>query len=740
VLAAETTSRRPEGYVVAAIVLSPLVVRAMLIAEYNLGVRAGDFRGLALDLAVSLLVATATLFLLRFERWGRLAATALVALWCLINFANYEHIRELGSMARLTYAGNILDPTFLLGSGVASSHPMTFLLVVIVSCAVLWVSPQCPRVERFWLWASVAAVIFGTAAVLPRDRQLSEWRQTNVVAAQISRLVDAASGRADSRVTLHRSAQADLGGEFTIGLSPRASNVLLIILEGVSGAYLPSLRDRHGETNRISMPRLDEVAERGLSWSTFINHERQTNRGEYALLCGDYPNLAGGEPKMTELIGAGRLDCLPAILQDLGYATAYLQAAPMSYMMKDQFMPQAGFEISVGDSFFNNPYHQNQWGVDDLAFFEQSLGMLEQLRREEHPWFLTLLTVGTHHPFNAPESFQSNYEHGSDGWAMDYLDRAVGFFIQELEDLGILNDTLVLITSDESRETKPQASDEASMLSQSWGFLIVLTPSGESGVVEEPFMQLDLPISVLDYLDLPDPSDRLGGRSVFRNYAAARDLFWGNTYLDLAAGLSSTGELAFCDGVFRTCRGTHLGDATLFSPGIELSSVDPSTVGWLQRGVEESRLARVAADSDRELFLVQPGSTPVREGHSLQFVFGGQFLTIPADVQADVEIEMELVGREGGSVTFSHDLVLDGRQQYLRTGRLGVGQVVRIRYAVVSRVAHDHVDIRFWVESVNMSGLEVVTKTARVNMSSSGSADIQYGLTEYEFQITGVQE
>jgi len=739
-LTADATSRRPEGYIVAAIFLSPLVARAMLLIELNLRFRAGDLRGLALDLVVSLLVATAVLFLLRCKRWGRPAATVLVVLWCLINFANYEHIRELGSMARLTYAGYLADPTFLFGSGLAFSHPVILFVVVIVSCLVVWMSPQSLRSGRFGLLVLIAAVIFGASAVTPRDRQLSEWRQSNVLSAQASRLVAAAAERSAPRAVIHRTVRADLSGDSIIHSSPRASNVLLIILEGVSGVYLPSLRDRHDETNQISMPQLDQIAASGLSWSTFINHQRQTNRGEYAILCGDYPNLIGGEPKMTELIGAGRLDCLPAILQDFGYATAYLQAAPMSYMMKDQFMPQAGFEIALGDSFFKNPYHQNQWGVDDLAFFEQSLGLLEQLRREEHPWFLTLLTVGTHHPFNAPESFQSNYEHGSDGWAMDYLDRAVGFFIQELKDLGILKDTLVLITSDESRETKPYASDEVSMLSQSWGFLIVLTPSGDSGVIDEPFMQLDLPISVLDYLDLPDPSDRLGGRSVFRKYAAARDLLWGNTYLDMAAGLSSSGELAFCDGAFQTCRGAQLGDATLFSRGIELSSVDPSTVGWLQRGVEESRLARVAADSDRELILIQPGSTPVREGHSLQFVFGGQFLTIPADVQADVEIEMELVGREGGSVTFSHDLVFDGRQQYLRIGRLDVGKVVRIRYAVVTRVAYDHVDIRFWVESVNMNGLEVVTKTARVKMSPSRSDHPAYGLTEYEFQITGVQE
>jgi hypothetical protein len=145
----------------------------------------------------------------------------------------------------------------------------------------------------------------------------------------------------------------------------------------------------------------------------------------------------------------------------------------------------------------------------------------------------------------------------------------------------------------------------------------------------------------------------------------------------------------------------------------------------------------VTANNDRNLLLMQPGATPVREGYSLQYIFGGQFLSIPADIQADVEIEMELVGRKGGAVSFSHDLILDRRQQYLRTGRLGVGQTVRIRYSVVSQVAYEGVELRFWVEAVNMSGLEVVTKTARINMSSSRSTDLPYGLTEYEFQITG---
>jgi len=276
------------------------------------------------------------------------------------------------------------------------------------------------------------------------------------------------------------------------------------------------------------------------------------------------------------------------------------------------------------------------------------------------------------------------------------------------------------------------------MLSQSWGFLIVLTPPGDSGVVDEPFMQLDLPISILDYLDLPDSAGRLGGQSVFRHYATTRDLLWGNTYLDLAAGLSSSGELVFCDGSFRSCRGAQLTGRSLYSPGIELSSVDPSTVGWLQRGVEESRSAGVAASDEREFLLIQPGSTPVMEDSSGQLIFGGQFLTIPAGVQADVEIEIEIAGPKGGALNFSHDVVIFGQQQYLRTGRLEVGQTVRIRYTVVTRTAYEGVNFRFWVEEYNTTGLEVVAKNASIKLSPAKSNAPPDGLTEHEFQISGI--
>ncbi len=148
----------------------------------------------------------------------------------------------------------------------------------------------------------------------------------------------------------------------------------------------------------------------------------------------------------------------------------------------------------------------------------------------------------------------------------------------------------------------------------------------------------------------------------------------------------------------------------------------------------------VAAIDDREFFFIRPGSTPVMEDSSGQLIFGGQFLTIPAGVQADVEIEIEIAGPKGGALNFSHDLVIYDQQQYLRTGRLEVGQTVKIQYTVVSRTPYEGVHFRFWVEGYNTSGLEVVTKNASMKLSPAGSDAPPDGLTEHEFQISGAEE
>jgi hypothetical protein len=396
-------------------------------------------------------------------------------------------------------------------------------------------------------------------------------------------------------------------------------------------------------------------------------------------------------------------------------------------------MRAAGFDRSFGDTWFEDAYHRNHWGVDDRAFFEQALGMVGELERGDQPWFLTLLSVGTHHPFNTPPDFEGSYEPGSAGWAMEYLDLAVGEFIRNLDDLGVLDETLVIITNDESRELVPGDNDIANSLRQAWGVLIVLHPSGISGRIHEPAMQLDVPISILDILGNVDDSSNLRGRSIFRDYKESRQLLWGNFYFGLVGGLSAEGQLAVCSENLTSCAAADL-STTLFSPDQKFSPIEASEVQWLIRGAEASLSTNAADRSRRVLLLASPGPIPVRPDVSEQFIFGGQFVTIPAGIRATVEIEARVTGKHGG-VGFHHDLIVERRQAYLRTGRLNVGETLKISYSVAADFPLKDVESRFWINTIEGRDLELDFSVSRIRLEPVARGAADPGVVEHLFVI-----
>ena len=309
------------------------------------------------------------------------------------------------------------------------------------------------------------------------------------------------------------------------GPAPK-SNVLLLVLEGVSGAYLPVVASRENFAPSLVMTNLNSIAEKSFFTPNFVIHMHQTIRGMYSLITGDYPKLDLSSPKAFEVVamGGGEVESLPRALGRNGYHTVYLQAAGLSFMEKDRFMKAAGFDEVHGVEWFRDKetLMSSGWGIDDYSFLDGSREMLARLETGDKPWFLTMLTVGTHHPYNlVPGSFNPR---GVDDWTRSviYLDHAVGRFFAYLEESGILEDTLVIITSDEFRgyPDKP--------LKCNWGLNLVLMPEMPAERVNPGlFGQIDLAYSVLDYLGLEGEAESDNRRSFFRSYEdPGRELFF----------------------------------------------------------------------------------------------------------------------------------------------------------------------------------------------------------------------
>lgn len=328
------------------------------------------------------------------------------------------------------------------------------------------------------------------------------------------------------------------GSSLLNNLNPE-QNILLILVEGLS---------QHQIIDN-TLKNLKAIGEDHFSVQHFITTQRQTNRGLYATFCGKYPNLISKIAK-ADIVGTFGADtlCLPEILKQNGYETVFLQSADLSFMRKDLFTQQIGFNQTYGNPNWINARLKTAWGIDDLTLYDSALYKIEELNKQNKKWFMSLLTVSTHHPYKFPGSAETaSYED-----ALQFADDSVNTLIKKLKENNIIDNTLVIIMSDEANGTGDiglgrSENHNTNFLSDNHGPLVVLgRRAPEKTVQREFFSQVDIPSSVLDYLNIDNPHP-VGGRSIFRKYATTRKVFFGNVYRDHFGYFDGPDELVLCN-------------------------------------------------------------------------------------------------------------------------------------------------------------------------------------------------
>ncbi|NIE78426.1 LTA synthase family protein [Pantoea sp. Ap-967] len=515
--------------------LTRLLALAALVLVIPLGARAmlgwSNPLGYLSDLAVGSL-----LVLLVHRRPWWLALPLLLA-WAALWVASAELVSAVGRLPVSADLGYLFDPQFMensTGGGLAHA----WLPALLGGGLLAWLlgawfgrgQPQARLPRKAW---ALPAVLFGMhwglQHLAPSDAE--QWRQYNLTHQALSAGVGDLQRQAQgwlgeapviTPLPANGLTQHDLAGQRLLAAPGQARNLLVITLEGIPGAYLsPNREALHSRFDQALMPKLSRWAQRGMNTPDYVLHTHQTIRGLYAMLCGDYDKLANGTPKGMELLTQQQRNqaCLPAQLRQAGFTTHYLQGAGLRFMAKDRIMPHIGFESVHGLEWFKHDnYLEFPWGKDDRAFFEGAQDYVGQLRQQKKPWMLTLLTVGTHQPYSAPADYLARYDTAKQA-AVAYLDDAIGAFLDNLERQGVLKDTLVVITSDESHGI------DGVRLASSWGFNLTLAPEQAQlpHIKQGIYGHVDLATSLLDYFNLPIPV-ALAGRSLFRDYDSGREM------------------------------------------------------------------------------------------------------------------------------------------------------------------------------------------------------------------------
>ncbi|MBU1193077.1 MAG: LTA synthase family protein [Gammaproteobacteria bacterium] len=608
----------------------PALLRVFLQGEVNVA-------GILSDVALGSLFLCLTLLVPRFFR------VILLAFWTAFQVSAREMLAAMQRFPNWQDLHYLTDPTFLgnTGAGLHLASPLAAGLMLVALIVALLASTARLSISKVIVGLVIGSgllVLHGVAnrsdidsAVASRFNAL-HWFIRDAVSMPFRG--ELATPLPPPKIYT----TADVNGTRLLGNgNGKAKNVLIVTLEGLHGGYHPDIRKALGVTEDIPfMMALAAQTTDAMLVPEFVTHSHQTIRGLYALLCGDVSQLGTDMPKAYQVIGHPRAEqCLPAQMANAGWSTHYLQGAGLTFMNKDRVMPAIGFQQTYGSEWFTEkddiPF---LWGASDPAFFKGARKYIGQLQAKDEPWMLTLMTVGTHQPYGVTDEIVQQYPDRLTA-AVAVLDKSAGQFLAEIKADGVLEDTLVIVTSDESHGAR-----QADWIS-SWGLNIVFAPEQSQLPRLKPgtYGLMDMETSVLDYFDLPIP-DQVGGRSFFRDYANGRDIA---SYTGSVLRWQSADKKRYECTIMEGCQ---------VCVGAGILGNRPASCAWDNQGLERTlfriayaldhsldasgveRVMRFANGDIREL--------PERQPHEwIDNMIGAQYLDFPKGSKVQVSIKLK---------------------------------------------------------------------------------------------------
>lgn len=228
-------------------------------------------------------------------------------------------------------------------------------------------------------------------------------------------------------------------------------NIVFLILESVRhsevGAYNKTKSGIHSIT-----PFIDQLANDGIIVEQAYTTIPHTSKALVGIYCGTFPqfNSSISESKPDNL----PLNCLPKVLGEAGYKSAHFQTAPAGFEDRANFLKNVGFDHHVTqEDFAGEPWERYEYlGLDDRALIKPTIQWMKHQRKNNTPYFASLLTVITHHPYASPGNAVpiSNTREANKSYkeAVRYTDQVVKELFEKMRTEGLLENTIFVITGD----------------------------------------------------------------------------------------------------------------------------------------------------------------------------------------------------------------------------------------------------------------------------------------------------
>lgn len=189
-------------------------------------------------------------------------------------------------------------------------------------------------------------------------------------------------------------------------------NVMLVILESFSAEHSKYLSpDLYSEQEQGYTPFLDSLMQRSLTF-TRCYANGSVSVAAPPSVWSSMPSY--GKPHMLTPYSLGECRPMPRLLGAEGYETAFFCGSERGSMGFGAYAHIAGIDDLYSMEDFIEVYGDGEfdgsWGIWDEPF----LGFMgEQMGRMQEPFFASIFTLTSHHPFNVPAKYRDTLPEGT---------------------------------------------------------------------------------------------------------------------------------------------------------------------------------------------------------------------------------------------------------------------------------------------------------------------------------------
>ncbi|MFC5463140.1 LTA synthase family protein [Lederbergia graminis] len=228
----------------------------------------------------------------------------------------------------------------------------------------------------------------------------------------------------------------------------KGRNVILVSLESIQSFVINN--DVYGQE---ITPFLNDFIKDSYYFDNFYHQTAQgkTSDSEFIVENSMY-GLSRGAVFFTH--SGNTLNAMANQLRDMGYYTSAMHANNKSFWNRDIMYEAIGYDYyySAADYEITPENSKEPWGMKDKYFFEQSVEKMKMMRQ---PFYTKMITLTNHHPFHLDEEDKLIPEYDSNSGTFNryfttvrYMDEALKEFIQELEDQGIYENSIIVLYGD----------------------------------------------------------------------------------------------------------------------------------------------------------------------------------------------------------------------------------------------------------------------------------------------------